>query len=141
MQSPLEGILAKPQMYCGKPFSSIDEFSLFFHGLSLGLSLSRDIPAADAAAIAGFGRFMRHYLHGCDKNGHWEYDLLAREGSHDYAVRSASVLLLYFRDRLNAEGVEGIERVLMKAKDVRAYLGSDRQFHVREVERESDENA
>jgi hypothetical protein len=141
MQSPLESILAKPHMYCGKQFSSIDEFSLFFHGLSVGLSLNQNTPTADAAAIAGFGGFMRHYLHGRNKNCHWEYDLLSEVGSHDHAVQSASVLLLHFRDLLSTEGVDRIDQVLMKAKDVRAYWGADRKFHVQNIDRESDENA
>lgn len=130
MTSVLDGILAKPAMYCGQSLASIDAFSLFFAGLSLGLMVNRHLTSADSNAIMAFGRFMRQHLHGSDKNCHWEYDLLAKTGSHGAAVGAASALLLHFRDRLSAKGVDRIDDVLREADKVTVYLGDDGKYHV-----------
>lgn len=130
MTSVLDGILAKPTMYVGQPLASIDALSLFLAGLALGLTVKQHLTPAESDAIMAFGRFMRQHLHGTDKNCHWEYDLLAKEGSQDAAVGAASALLLHFRDRLSTEGVDRIDDVLREADKVTVFLGDDGKYHV-----------
>jgi hypothetical protein len=127
-KSQIDHMLARPAMYCGMEFASIEQFDLFFCGLSLGLLARDSFSKADAEAISQFGRFMRHYLHGEDKNSRWTYDLLSQVGDQRAAIQKASVLLRAFRDRLESRGVDHLEQVIAEAANVHIIIDEKGQY-------------
>ena len=134
--SPFEHMLKRPAMYCGMEFASIEQFDLFFCGLSVGLMARDQFSKADAHAISQFGRFMRYYLHGEEKNSQWSYDLLSQVGDQRRAIQKASVLLRAFRDRLESRGIEHLEQVITEAAKVRIII--DEKGHYAEQPAQQD---
>jgi hypothetical protein len=139
MQALLEHILAKPDMYCGKRFETIDEFSLFFAGLSVGLLANGAASIEDQRVLGHFGAFMRHHRHGENKNCHWEYDLLAREGSHRAAVASAVAFMRFLRSQIGADGDDKIDDLLGRANRIHAHRLPDGQMGISDQSRANDE--
>ena len=115
----LESLLGRPAMYVGVTPKSMDEVKLLLNSFSVGLDLGSQLKSEERAAIKHFGRFMRFYLHGEDKNCCWEYDMLSLVGDQSLAIEQIYSLLLEFRNQIRDQGIDSLESIILDASRLR----------------------